>query len=263
MDDKIEVWKPVVGFENHYEVSSLGRVKSVIKATRPDGSLYNARERILKLQDSGNGYLKIHLRGSGPKKRHYVHRIVALAFIPNTENKPCIDHINTIRDDNRVENLRWCTMRENLRNPISRARYLKSRETWDIIKINKINQERNNSVASKKVYQYDINGCYLRSFDSVIEAARWLNVRTKLLATECNRRQHYYKGFLWYYTKHDTVPKYKPRRKRVLQFNMQGELIKEWETISSACDYYNNPGILEVCKGRRKTASGYLWKYKE
>ena len=61
-----------------------------------------------------DGYMTVHLRKNGKQKTFKVHRLLALAFIPNPENKPCVDHINGIKDDNRLENLRWVTYSENM-----------------------------------------------------------------------------------------------------------------------------------------------------
>ena len=102
-------WRPVVGFEGSYEVSNTGLVRS-LKGRK--GPTY-----VMKLQPDKVGYLLVHLRGGKTSKKLYlVHRLVATAFIPNPEGKPQIDHINAIKSDNRVENLRWVTPRENKAN---------------------------------------------------------------------------------------------------------------------------------------------------
>lgn len=100
----IEVWRPVVGFEGYYMVSNLGRIKSLHK--RYEGL-------ILTPYDEGHGYRMVDLYKDNIKQKCRVHRLVAMAFIPNPLNKREVDHINFIRDDNRVENLRWATSKEN------------------------------------------------------------------------------------------------------------------------------------------------------
>ena len=104
-----EIWKPIKDFEGYYEVSNIGRVRSLnYKRT--------GKEKILKNIEDYKGYLEVVLTKNGKRKQFKVHRLVAEAFIPNPENKPCIDHINTIKSDNRVENLRWVTYKENSNN---------------------------------------------------------------------------------------------------------------------------------------------------
>ena len=104
-----EIWKPIKEFEGYYEVSNMGRVRSLnYKRT--------GKEKILKNIEDYKGYLEVVLTKNGKRKQFKVHRLVAEAFIPNPENKPCIDHINTVKSDNRVENLRWVTYKENSNN---------------------------------------------------------------------------------------------------------------------------------------------------
>ena len=110
-----EIWKPIKDYEGLYEVSNLGRVKSL--NYRKTG-----KEKILKNIEC-RGYLAVCLTKNGKQKLFKVHRLVAETFIPNPESKPCIDHINTIKNDNRVKNLRWVTHKENNNNPLTKKKY--------------------------------------------------------------------------------------------------------------------------------------------
>lgn len=109
-----EVWKKIKGFENYY-VSSFGRIKSKQK-------YHGTNYRILNPSKDHYGYLVLFLMKDKKRYHKKVHRLVADAFIPNPENKPQIDHINTIKNDNRVENLRWVDARGNRLNPITREK---------------------------------------------------------------------------------------------------------------------------------------------
>lgn len=116
----MEKWLPIKGYENYYEVSNIGRVKSLNRVIiKKNGRRNSVKEKILK-QNKHDGYLYVSLTKNCKYKYLTVHRLVAEAFIPNSENKPTVDHINTVRTDNRVENLRWCSYKENNRNELSR-----------------------------------------------------------------------------------------------------------------------------------------------
>lgn len=114
-----EVWKDIEGYEGLYQVSNQGNVKSL-------NHRGTGKERILSKTFDPNGYWMVGLRKDGKTKLRMVHRLVAEAFIPNHDNKPCVNHINTIRTDNRLENLCWATHKEASNNPITRERSKKS-----------------------------------------------------------------------------------------------------------------------------------------
>ena len=104
----IEEWREIEGYEGLYMVSNQGRVKSLVKW-----------HRILKPLNQGAGYYSVILYKDRIARNFLVHRLVANAFIPNPENKPCIDHIDCNRHNNIVSNLKWCTHKENSNNVVT------------------------------------------------------------------------------------------------------------------------------------------------
>lgn len=111
MDVK-EEWKVIPGF-SLYEVSNMGNVRSKDRTIVSGNSHYIKRGRILKGHDNGVGYLRVQLKQDGKVGRHYIHRLVAKAFVPNPDSKPCVNHIDNNPTNNKSENLEWCTMQEN------------------------------------------------------------------------------------------------------------------------------------------------------
>lgn len=105
-----EKWMPIKGFEGVYEVSSLGRVKSL---QRLDTRGNRIKECILKTKIEKLGYERVNLRKGNGYVRHSVHRLVAEAFVPNPDNLPQVNHKNENKADNRMENLEWCTAKYN------------------------------------------------------------------------------------------------------------------------------------------------------
>ena len=106
-----EIWKPVVGYEGLYEVSSYGRVRSL---DRYDSRNHFCKGKILKLQTAGRGYLSVELSSNGKTKKFLVHRLVAEAFITNPDNLPEVNHINEDKTNNRVDNLEFCNHKYNV-----------------------------------------------------------------------------------------------------------------------------------------------------
>ena len=121
-----EIYRIIDEYDN-YSVSTLGNVKN------------NKTGRIMKGTKNTNGYLIVGLRKNGIRETHHVHRLVALAFIPNPENKMCVDHVFNDKTDNRAEVLRWCTKSENGMNQQLRTNsksgckgvtWVESRQKW-------------------------------------------------------------------------------------------------------------------------------------
>ncbi len=115
MNQDDEIWKDIPGFEREYQASNYGNVRSLdgytaryVKKT-DDFILQFRRGRVLKKQKERNGYLRVYISG---RKRDFVHRLVAMTFIPNPNGLPTVDHIDRDKTNNHVSNLRWATSKQ-------------------------------------------------------------------------------------------------------------------------------------------------------
>jgi hypothetical protein len=103
----MEIWKDIVGYESLYQISNLGRVKSIA----------NGKDLIMN-GTVNKGYIRVVLSKDSKPKLHFVHRLVLYAFATNPKNKKTINHINGLKADNRLDNLEWATHTENNQHAI-------------------------------------------------------------------------------------------------------------------------------------------------
>ena len=183
-----EIWKDVVGYEGLYQVSNLGRVKSVITW---NGYEYLKKEKIMKPFENKRGYKSIGFTKDGKTITYRLHRIVAQAFIPNPENKPIINHKNGVKSDNRVENLEWCTYSENTIHAIKTGLMVPKKGGQD--------------KRSVSVNQFDKSGQFIKKWDSISEIKRELNYDKKAIISCCKGKLHYNTayGYKWEYAEKD------------------------------------------------------------
>jgi len=128
MSQPIEIWKDVVGYEGLYQVSNLGRVKSLERTVvntkswifKNTNGEQKRKEYIMKKSCDSLGYVRVTLQNKlkNDRKTYKVHRLVAIAFRENKNNLRCVNHINGVRHDNIVENLEWCTHKQNTQHAI-------------------------------------------------------------------------------------------------------------------------------------------------
>lgn len=163
-----EIWKDIEGYEGLYQVSNLGRVKSMERyVINHSGVSYLIHEKIRKATEKKDknkkqGYMHIALYKNNKGKNYYVHRLVAEAFIENPENKKTVNHINGNKHDNRVENLEWLTYSENNVHAIEKG-------------LNGTEQRRNKK-GSMPVAQYDKDMNLIAIYPSMREAERQTGV---------------------------------------------------------------------------------------
>lgn len=111
-----EIWKPVLGYEGLYKVSNKGNVISIKRKVLRNGHLMSVPEINLKPRLTRLGYVKVSMSKSGINKGHFVHRLVAKAFIPKLKGCNEINHIDGNKENNNVENLEWCDRKHNIRH---------------------------------------------------------------------------------------------------------------------------------------------------
>lgn len=185
-----EIWKDIEGYENLYQVSNMGNVKSLERYELTNGrvKIRKRKEKILKPHPNGEGYPCVVLSKNSNQKTHRVHRLVAQAFIPNIDNKPCVDHINRNKLDNRVENLRWVTNQENMNNPLT------------LLHLKDVNKE-NNKHRQRMVVQLSKKNDFIKLWESTREASRKTQIDNKSICWVCSNKPKYKTagGYKWQY----------------------------------------------------------------
>lgn len=150
----MEIWKDIEGYEGLYQVSNLGRVKALKrKIKKSDGSTQIYRERILKY-DKSISYLRIKLCKNGIETKYLIHRLVAETFIDNPDNKPQVNHIDGIKTNNCVQNLEWCTAKENVIHSVNSG--LKSKIKLNEKQILEIRESKELQTKLAEVYNVSI-----------------------------------------------------------------------------------------------------------
>lgn len=119
-----EIWKDVIGYEGYYQVSNLGRIRSIDReVVDKNGVKRSIHGKIMRHTFNSDGYPAIPLCRNGVYKRLKIHRLVALAFIPNPDNLPEVSHLDETRTNNRVDNLVWSSHKDNCNMPLIKIRH--------------------------------------------------------------------------------------------------------------------------------------------
>lgn len=185
-----EMWVDIVGYEGLYKVSNMGRVKTM---ERPDletgyGNYY--RESLIRKQNLGTSqYPSLILFRDKRRRPRMVHRIVAEHFLPNPENKRCVNHKNGIKTDNRLDNLEWMTHSEN---------------SYHKFQIGlQVNKKGGDSKLSKPVNKLDLNGNFIKKYNSLTEAGINNRAKSWSISNVCNKAKYRKTcaGYKWEFAK--------------------------------------------------------------
>ena len=232
-----EEWRPVVGYEGYYEVSNYGNVRSVPR--------FRNKGTLLKPSLDSHGYFMADLWKNNQRKKIGVHRLVGMAFIPNPENLPYINHKDENPKNNFIGNLEWCTHEYNLNYGTCRAR---------------MSEKAKISNHLRPLQQYNRDGSFVAEFPSIIEAERQLNIDACSILYCCNHNgvRSLPGGFQWKYKDSDKVIQ---SMSSIAQFDLDGNRIAVFNTIADAA---RNTGIRGELIRRciidsSKTAGGYKW----
>lgn len=183
MENK-EIWKDVVWYEGRYKVSNKGRVKR-LKFFKNSG----LKETVLKKRFGKRWYIRYALYKQSKQKNFSIHRLVAIAFLDNPESKPQVNHINGIKDDNRLENLEWCTQSENMRHAF---------DTW-LKKPSHKGKFWKNNHQSKPINQYSKDEYLIKKWDSIMDVQRELWINNSNISQCCKWKQKSAGWFIWKY----------------------------------------------------------------
>lgn len=167
-----EIWKDIKDYEELYQISNYGRVKSLYRYV---DKTHIYKEKIMKNHNDGRNYYDIQLTKNGTRKTVKIHRLVAEAFVPNPNNYKWVNHKDENPSNNYYENLEWCTPKYN-------ANY-------------GTNKERISKKLSKKINQYNKDGEFIKQWNSSVEIFKALKIRH---TTECcNNQRKIAGGYIW------------------------------------------------------------------
>lgn len=186
---EIETWKDIKGYEGYYQVSSIGKIRSIDrKIVYSDGRVFNYHGKEIKTQ-LNKGYEYIKISKNSCVKTFKVHRLVAQAFVPNPLNLPQVNHKDENKINNRVDNLEWCTGKYNMNYGTVMQRVVNNTN-------HKLIAEKLKNRNGKKLYQYSSEGKLIKVYPSIHEAVR--NGFDKGAIGRCIRKKvNMHRGFVF------------------------------------------------------------------
>lgn len=196
---KDETFVDIKDYNGRYKIGNKG---TVIGVSRSKDNRYKNKQWILKQYENNNGYMYVTLQKDKKRKTIKVHRLVAEHFIENINNYPCVNHIDSNRKNNNVENLEWCTHSQNTQWALKTGRFDKCKE------IQRKNAIKNNlgkyhilanESTKKKVAKYDKNNNLIQVYNSISEASRKNNINITSISYSANGKRKTGGGYIWHF----------------------------------------------------------------
>lgn len=257
-----ETWKEIIGYEGRYWISNLGNIKSSF-----------LKGKNLKPLFQRDGYILCQLNDKfGNIKRFLIHRLVALYFVPNPRGLNEVNHIDGNKNNNRWDNLEWCTRQENMRHAFDMG--------LDFVPRGSANPN------AKSFFQFDSKGNFIKEWHCINECARELyqndqnvkaNFKNDMTVATCignilNGKQKLLCDlYIFSFNRIINIEDYK-RKSNARPVEATDVLTGEKYTFGSAWHIHNKKmpngktvdmtGISLCCRGKRKTHGGYYWRYK-
>lgn len=179
---KVIEWKPIKDFEGIYEISNDGIVRSLNHKRKNKNGIYIQKGKVLKCGiNKKTGYKMVSLSKNGKSKTKYIHKLVAETFLDNPNNYECINHKDENKLNNDIDNLEFCTKKYNCRYG-----------------------NRNKKIAeklSKKINQYDLEGNFIKTWDSSVQIERTININQRNVCLCCKGKRKTVGGYIWSYAK--------------------------------------------------------------
>nr|QBK85717.1 MAG: HNH endonuclease [Marseillevirus LCMAC101] len=219
-----EKWKRIE--DSEYEISTMGRIYS------------HKTDKFMKICLDFDGYSKTSLNNKDKQR----HRLVAEAFLDKIEGKPVVNHKNGAKSDNTLENLEWCTQKENIQHAVDTGL----------------------TKCTTAVVQYTLDGKFVKEWSKIKDAAKEVDVNGNSILKACQGLSNTSGEYQWRFKGDELPGKTSLRFKRICQYDKSGKFIKKWDKIIDASreldiDSWSN--ISAACKGKVKTAGGYQWRY--
>lgn len=241
-----EIWKAIEGYENLYEISNKGRLRSMDRSIPQQGRLQLYKGKLLSTYINNSGYVAIKLSKNNKKRSFLVHRLVAVAFLPNPKQLPYINHKDEDKSNNNIENLEWCTAIYNINYGTSK--------------------KRRSVKMGKRIAMYSTNGKLVNIFYSIREAERKTKIRKQCITPALDKNKTS-GGFIWKTIKDTPLQNIivvlpKLHKKRIAQYDLNNVLKNTFNSLREAEKRtgIKHEYISRYIRGLSSNCGGFIWK---